>query len=65
MYASARVTEAHAGYLELQVPVTRAFRLSRLFGLLEQLQWKSSLLEFSVSQTTLEHVFVAMVNEQQ
>jgi ABC-type multidrug transport system ATPase subunit len=62
-FSGSVVTEQHVAYLQMQIPV-QALLLSTLFDEIHALKENFEIIEFSVSQTTLEHIFVDMVREQ-
>ncbi len=58
-----RAVERREFYLELQIP-SDCLRLSILFNIIQKIQADGLIEQFSVSQTTLEHVFVSMAQDQ-
>lgn len=64
-FASCELTEEHIGYLEMKIPVEDGLKLSNLFFFIDDHRGEFGIEDLSVSQTTLEHVFVGMVKEQE
>ena len=60
---SAIVEEEHAGYFRLRV--TNEVNLARAFTLLEDMKQKGLLLDYNLSQATLEQIFINFAREQE
>lgn len=61
--SGASVAEQHGGYFRLQVP--RGFDLSAAFAMLEDNKQRLGILDYSISQCTLEQIFIDFAKEQE
>uniref|UniRef100_A0A914WM54 Uncharacterized protein n=1 Tax=Plectus sambesii TaxID=2011161 RepID=A0A914WM54_9BILA len=62
MWTYAWIVEEYSGCLERKI-ASDGLRLSRLFALIHTVKQKHAVVDFSVTQTTLDHVVVNMVRE--
>jgi ABC-type multidrug transport system ATPase subunit len=62
-YPNANTVEQRPGFLEMKI-ASQGLKLSKLFALIHDERQMHSLVDFSVTQTTLDHVFVSMVRDQ-
>uniref|UniRef100_A0A914VWS2 ABC transporter domain-containing protein n=1 Tax=Plectus sambesii TaxID=2011161 RepID=A0A914VWS2_9BILA len=62
-YTNALIVEERPGFLEMKI-ASDGLRLSHLFALIHNVKQKHAVVDFSVTQTTLDHVFVNMVRNQ-
>uniref|UniRef100_A0A914WJP1 ABC transporter domain-containing protein n=1 Tax=Plectus sambesii TaxID=2011161 RepID=A0A914WJP1_9BILA len=62
-YTNALIVEERPGFLEMKI-ASDGLKLSRLFALIHAVKQKHAIVDFSVTQTTLDHVFVNMVRDQ-
>ena len=63
VFSSADVIEEHQGFLKYHVG-NNSSRLSELFGALEENSSRLNIVDYSVSQTTLDQIFVKFAKEQ-
>ncbi|XP_065191638.1 phospholipid-transporting ATPase ABCA3-like [Sycon ciliatum] len=63
-FTGAELLECHHGQLQYQVPGDRGLRLSEIFGQLQENRETLNIVDYSVSQTSLEQVFLNFARTQ-
>jgi len=62
-FPNSRLEEEHLARVKYSIPV-KDFKLSQVFGTLEKEKTRLGLEDYSVSQSTLEQVFLSLANAQ-
>ena len=62
-YPSTAISEKELCFLEAKIPAVD-LKLSNLFSFVHELKANFGIIDFSITQTTLDHVFVGMIRDQ-